>query len=173
MWILPKQLHTSAFVQDTKELGLDSEAFSQISEKSLTWRGKDSLSRTWLQRWNRVSWIKLLSLRTLKPSHTKSFEDALISSLAGSLVSPSQLLESVKQLKIPDTCSHISGTESGTANLELSFSKTWQESSLLKLETEIPFSSMCSKNWKVGLQSSRNILSGEVGAPHPEKESLS
>jgi DNA (cytosine-5)-methyltransferase 1 len=65
MWILPKQLHTSAFVQDTKALGLDSEEFSQTCEKSLTWRGKDSLSRTWLQRWKRENWIQHLSSRTL------------------------------------------------------------------------------------------------------------
>ena len=170
MWILPKQLHTSAFVQDTKELGLDSEAFSRISEKSLMWRGKDSLSRTWLRRWNRVPWIKLLSSRTLKPSHTKSFEDALISSLAGSRVSPSQLRDSVKQLKIPDTCSHISGTESRTANLELSFSRTWQESSLLKLETEIPFSNMSSENWKAWVIEQRQEYSQRKKLAHHIRE---
>ena len=34
MWILPKQLNTSAFVADTKDLGLDCEEFSQICEPS-------------------------------------------------------------------------------------------------------------------------------------------
>ena len=119
MLILPKQLHTSAYVPDMKELGLDSEAFSQICEKSLTWRGKDSLSRTWLQRWKRESWIQHLSSRTLRPSHTESFVGKWTSSLEDSRASHSQLLESVKQLTIPDTCSHTSETESGIANLEL------------------------------------------------------
>ena len=148
MWILPKQLHTSAYVQDTKELGVDSEAFSQICEKSLTWRGKDSLSPTWLRRWNRVPWIKLLSTRTLKPSHTESFEDALISSLAGSHVSHSQLLDSVKQLKTQDICSHTSETESESANLELFSSKTSQELYQPKQPTENLFSNMSSESWK-------------------------
>ena len=148
MWILTKKLHTSAYAQDTKELGLDLEAFCQTCEKSLTWRGKDSLSRTWLQRWKRESWMQHLSSRTLSNSHTESFVDAWTSSLEDSRVSHSQLLESVKLLKTPDTSSPTSQTESESANLELCFSKTWQESSLLRLETEIPFSNMSSKNWK-------------------------
>ena len=148
MWILPKQLHTSAYVADTKELGVDSEVFSQISEKSLTWRGKDSLSPTWLRRWNRVPWIKLLSTRTLKPSHTESFVDAWTSSLAGSHVSHSQLLESVKQLKTQDICSHTSKTESESANLKLFSSKTSQELYQPKQPTENLFSNMSSESWK-------------------------
>ena len=148
MWILPKQLHTSAYVADTKELGVDSEAFSQICEKSLTWRGKDSLSPTWLRRWNRVPWIKLLSSRTLKPSHTESFEDALISSLAGSRVSRSQLQDNVKQLTTQGICSHTSETESESANLELFSSKMLQESSQPKQPTENLCSNMSSESWK-------------------------
>jgi len=148
MWILTKQLHTSAYVPDTKESGLDLEAFCQTCEKSLTWRGKDSLSRTWLQRWKRESWMQHLSSRTLRPSHTESFVDAWTSSLEDSRANPSVLLESVKLLKTPDTSSPTSQTESESANLELCFSKTWQESSLLRLETEIPFSNMSSEHWK-------------------------
>ena len=148
MWILPKQLHTSAYVLDTKELGLDSEAFSQICEKSLTWRGKDSLSRTWLQRWKRENWMQHLSSRTLRPSLTESFVDAWTSSLEDSRVSHSQLLESVKLLKTPDTSSPTSQTELESANLELFSSKTYKESSVAKQPTENQFSSMSSEHWK-------------------------
>jgi len=148
MWILPKQLHTSAYVLDTKELGLDSEAFSQICEKSLTWRGKDSLSRTWLQRWKRESWMQHLSSRTLRPSHTESFVDSWTSSLEDSRVSHSQLLESVKLLKTPDTSSPTSQTELESANLELFSSKTYKESSVARQPTENQFSSMSSEHWK-------------------------
>ena len=148
MWILTKQLHTSAYVQDTKALDLDSEAFSQICEKSLTWRGKDSLSRTWLQRWKRESWIQHLSSRTLRPSLTESFVDAWTSSLADSRVSHSQLLESVKLLKTPDTSSPTSQTELESANLELFSSKTYKESSVARQPTENQFSSMSSEHWK-------------------------
>ena len=148
MWILTKKLHTSAYAQDTKELGLDLEAFCQTCEKSLTWRGKDSLSRTWLQRWKRESWIQHLSSRTLRPSHTESFVDAWTSSLEDSRVSHSQLLESVKLLKTPDTSSPTSQTELESANLELFSSKTYKESSVARQPTENQFSSMSSEHWK-------------------------
>ena len=173
MWILPKQLHTSAYVADTKELGVDSEAFSQICEKSLTWRGKDSLSPTWLRRWNRVPWIKLLSTRTLKPSHTESFEDALISSLAGSHVSHSQLLDSVKQLKTQDICSHTSETESESANLELFSSKTSQELYQPKQPTENLFSNMSSESWKAWVIDQRQEYSQRKKLAHHIRESES
>lgn len=148
MWILTKQLHTSAYVPDTKELGLDLEAFCQTCEKSLTWRGKDSLSRTWLQRWKRESWIQHLSSRTLSNSLTESFVDAWTSSLADSRVSHSQLLESVKLLKTPDTSSLTLQTELESANLELFSSKTYKESSVARQPTENQFSSMSSEHWK-------------------------
>ena len=148
MWITPKQLHTSAYVQDTKALGLDSEEFSQISERSLTWRGKDSLSRTWLQRWKRNSWIQHLSTLTLRPSHTESFVDAWTSSVGDSHVNHSPLLDSVKQLMTQDTCSHSSQMESRSANLELFSSKTYKESSPAQQVTENQFSNMSSEHWK-------------------------
>ena len=166
MWILPKQLHTSAFVQDTKALGLDSEEFSQTCEKSLSWRGKDSLSRTWLQRWKRENWMQHLCSRTLKPSHTESFVDKWTSSLEDSRASHSQLLESVKQLMTPDTCSHTSEMESGTANLELFSSKTWEESSQPRLRTENQFSNMSSENWKDWVTEQRQEYSQRKKSAH-------
>jgi hypothetical protein len=173
MWILPKQLHTSAFVADTKALGLDSEEFSQICEKSLTWRGKDSVSRTWLQRWKRENWIQHLCSRTLKPSHTESFEERYLSSLEDSLVSHSQLLESVKLLKTPDTSSPTSQTESKSANLEFAFSKTYKESSPAKQPTENQFSSMSSESWKKWVTEQRQEYSQRKKSAHPIKESES
>ena len=148
MWILPKQLHTSAFVADTKALDLDSEEFSQICEKSLTWRGKDSVSRTWLQRWKRENWIQHLSSRTLNNSHTESFVDKWTSYLAASRANPSVVRDSVKLLKTPDTSSPTSQTESGSANLELFSLKTYKESSPVKQETESQFSNMSLESWK-------------------------
>jgi len=149
MWILPiNKSITSACAVDTKESGLDSEEFSQICERSLTWRGKDSLSRTWLQRWKREIWMQHLCTRTLKPSHTESFVDAWTSSLEDSRVSHSQLLESVKPLKTPDTSSPTSQTESESANLELFSLKTFKESSVARQPTENQFSSMSSESWK-------------------------
>ena len=173
MWILTKQLHTSAYVLDMKELGLDSEAFSQICEKSLTWRGKDSLSRTWLQRWKRENWMQHLSSRTLRPSLTESFVDAWTSSLEDSRVSHSQLLESVKLLKTPDTSSPTSQTESESANLELFSSKTYKESSVARQPTENQFSSMSSEHWKDWVIEQRQEYSQRKKSAHLIRESES
>jgi hypothetical protein len=89
-----------------------------------------------------------LSSRTLKPSHTESFVDKWTSSLEDSRVSHSQLLESVKLLKTPDTSFPTSQTESESANLELFSLKTYKESSVARQQTENQFSSMSSEHWK-------------------------
>jgi hypothetical protein len=102
MWIIPKNLHTSRYVADMKELGVDCEQFSQLSEKSLMWRSKPTASPTWSKRWKRVSWIQHLSTLILKPSHSKSFVERWTSSLEDSLVSPSQMRECVAELKTQD-----------------------------------------------------------------------
>jgi len=173
MWILPKQLHTSAFVQDTKALGLDSEEFSQTCEKSLSWRGKDSLSRTWLQRWKRENWIQHLSSRTLNNSHTESFVDKWTSYLADSRANPSVVQDSVKQLMTLDTCSHTSEMESGTADLELFSSKMLEESSQPRLGTENQFSNMSSENWKDWVTEQRQEYSQRKKSAHLIRESES
>lgn len=147
MWILPKQLHTSAFVADTKALGLDSENFSQLCVKSLTWRGKHSVRRTWLQRWKKVSWMRRLSTRTLKPSLTTNFVDAWTSSLEGSLVSPSVLLELRKASMTRVTCSLPLPLESSSANLGLFSSKTLRELYRKRPMLESRFSDMSSELW--------------------------
>ncbi len=173
MWIIPKQLHTSAYVPDTKALGLDSEEFSQICERSLTWRGKDSLSRTWLQRWKRENWMQHLSSRTLRPSLTGSFVDAWTSSLADSRANHSVLPESVTALKIRDTSSRTSQTESESANLELFSSKTLKESSQPRQQTENQFSSMSSESWKAWVIEQRREYSVRLKSARLTRESES
>jgi hypothetical protein len=147
MWIIPKQLHTSAFVADTKALDLDSESFSLLCMKSLTWRGKHSVRRTWSQRWKKVSWLQHLCSRTLEPSHTASFVDAWTSSLEGSLVSHLALLGLNKEWKTLVTCSPTSQEESDSASPQLSFSKMLKESSAPKQPTASQFSDMSCESW--------------------------
>ena len=173
MWILPKQLHTLAYAPDMKGLGLDSETFSQICEKSLTWKGKDSLSRTWLQRWKRNNWMQHLCLRTLKPSHTKSFVDAWTSSLAASRVSLSHLQDCVKQQMIQDTCFHTSQKELESANLELFSSKTLQELSQPKQQMVNQFCNMSSESWKDWVIEQRQEYSQRKKSAHLIRESES
>ena len=171
MWILPKNISiTSACARGMKESGLDSEEFSQLCEKSLTWRGKDSLSRTWLQRWNRESWIQHLSTRTLRPSHTESFVDAWTSSVEDSRASHSQMLEFARESKTPDTCSHTSPKESGSANQQLSFLKMSKELSQPRQQTESQFSSMSSEHWKAWVTEQRQEYSRRVKSAHLTRE---
>jgi hypothetical protein len=99
--------------------------------------------------------------------------DKWTSSLEDSRASHSQLLESVKQLTIPDTCSHTSETESGIANLELFSSKTSKESSQPRQQTESPFSSMSSQSWKAWVTEQRQEYSQRVKSAHLIRESES
>ena len=162
LWIIPKQLHTSVSALDTKALDLGSEEFSQICEKSLTWRGKDSPSRTWLLRCKREPWMQHLFSLTLRPSHTESFVDSWTSSVAASRANPSVLLESVKALKTQDTCSLTSEMESQSADLDLFSWRTSKESSPVKQQTENQFSSMSSESWKAWVTEQRQEYSVRV-----------
>ena len=166
MWILPKQLHTLASVVDTKALDLDSEEFSHICERSLTWRGKDSQQRTWLQRWKRESWMQHLCLRTLKHSHTESFVEKYVYSAVDSHVNRSALAESVKELMTQDICFPTSPTESESANPELFSSKMLRELSQPKQEMENQFSNMSSESWKAWVTEQRQEYSQRVKSAH-------
>ena len=89
MWILPKQLHTSAYVPATAALSLDLSESSQLCAQSLFVRSSPSLLRTWSLKWKRDSWTQHLFGRILKPSHGKAFETAWTSSLEATPASPS------------------------------------------------------------------------------------
>ena len=82
MWILPKQLHTSAFVPDTAALNLDSNESSQVCAQSLFVRSSPLPVRTWSAKWKRDSWSQHLFGRILKPSLGNRFATAWTSSLA-------------------------------------------------------------------------------------------
>ena len=171
MWILPKQLHTSAFVQDTKASGLDCEEFSQICERSLSWRGKDSQSRTWLQRWKRENWMQPLCTRTLRPSHTESFVDKWTSYLEASRANHSAKQDLEKQLKTLGTCSPTSQKESVSADQQLCFSKMYKESLVAKPGTENQFSCMSSEHWKDWVTEQRQEYSQRKKSAHLTRES--
>jgi len=56
-----------AYVPGVSVSNVDLERFSQVAAGSVTWRGKDSRSRTWLQRWSKESWLRHLSGLTCDP----------------------------------------------------------------------------------------------------------
>ena len=150
MWILPKQISStiSLSAQGTRESDKDSEEFCQMCEKSLMWRSKPSLSRTWSTRLKRGGFIKHLFIRTLKPSLTESFEGWWTSLVEDFPASRFLQLELEKLRKTQDTCSPSSQKESESANLELFSSKMSKESLAAKPKTENQFSNMSSEAWK-------------------------
>ena len=125
MWILPKQLLTSHFVQDTEASTLDLEEFCRACEHALMWRSKPSLARTWLQRCKnkKTSWMSLLFGQTLEPSMHCHFVDKWTSSLEDSHASHSVTQGNEKVQTILDICSQKSKELSESVNLECSSSK--------------------------------------------------
>jgi len=171
MILLPKQLHTYRFVADTKELGLDSEEFSQTCERLLTWRGKDSRWQTWSLRWKRVNWMQPLCSRTLRHSHTESFVDEWTSYLEASRASPSVLQESVKALKTRDICSPTSETASQSADLDLFSWKTSKGLSPVRRLPEPQFLGMSLKCWNSWVTEQRQEYSQRLKSVRHTKES--
>ena len=108
MWILPKNYPlSSVFVADMVESKEDLILPALNIESSLMWRSKPSALKTWQRRWTKDSWMSHLFTRILKPSHQKSFETKLASSLE--VIHVSRLVERAKDegQKIQDTYGRI------------------------------------------------------------------
>ena len=165
MWIIPKQLHTSAFAPDTAALNLDLNESSQICAHSLFVRSKPSPARTWSQKWKRDSWSQHLFGRILKPSLGKAFEIAWTSSLEVIPVSHSQQQGSDSELTTQDTSGHLSQTEFG-------FSDPSSASLKMSKDTSPSDSERSLESWKAlvikrrGEYSVRRNASMQVDAQH-------
>ncbi len=173
MWILPKQLHISAYVADTKALGLDSEKFCRLCEKSLVVKSNFTKFATWLKRWKSICYMKPLSIRTLKPSHTKSFLERWTSCPSVFRANHSLLQEIVKELKIQDTYSHISQKELSNASQELYSQKMFRALLPPKQEKENLFSNMSCEQWKAWVTEQRQEYSQRVKLAHHTRENES
>ena len=119
--------------------------------------------------------MKLLSGRILKPSHSSSFVDTLLSCQPDSPVSRLVLLEDETQQKIQDIYTHISPKESPYASQITLFSKTSKESSAAKQPMENRYSNMSSETWKKEVTVQRGEYSARLKQVRHinEKESLS
>ena len=162
MWIIPKNLPTYLSVQDTKGLVEDSEEFSQMSEKSLMWRSKPSQSQTWSRRWKRMSYIRHLSIRTLKPSHSQSFVELWTSLVQDSHVNLSLPLVAELPQKILDIYIPTSLEESQSADQLMLFLKMSKGLSVVKQPMVSRYSSMSSEIWKKEVIKQRGLWSQRV-----------
>ena len=159
MWILPKQLHTSAFALDTAALISDLAEQSQICEQSLLARSKPSLARTWSQKWKRDTWTQHLSGRILKPSHGKTFVTAWTSSLGVILASHSQPQGSDSDETTLDTSGRGLQMELGLCDPESASSRMSRDTSALDSEKS-------SANWKALVIKRRGEYSLRVKSAH-------
>ena len=148
MWIIPKNFSgTYPSVQGTQELGLESNEFCQLCEKSLMWKSKATQSKTWLTRWNKDTYLQHLSTLTLKPSHSQTFVDAWTSYLAAFPASP---LAKPGREEAPKTHGISSPTlpmESTPVQQDMFSLRMSKESSPPKPLTGRVFSDMSSENW--------------------------
>lgn len=164
MWILPKQLHTLVSVQVTEGLISDLGEQSEICGQSLFVRSKPLPARTWLQKWKRDNWTRLLSGRILKPFLGEAFETEWTYSLEAIPASPSLPPESGLEQKIPATCGHTSQMESGSCV---------PESASLRTSKDISASDSkpLSRSWKEWVIEQRGEYSARLKSAHLTRES--
>jgi len=131
MWILPKNYQLSSrFAQDMVDSKVDLILLESIIESSLMSRSKAMPLRTWLRRWNRVSYTQLLFSRILKPFQHTSFETALTLSLEATRVSRSQRQVKEGQKMTPDIYGHTSESIYKQLNLPLFSSRMLKDTSV-------------------------------------------
>lgn len=169
MWVLPKNYQLSShFVRDMVESKEDLTLQGLNIESSLMWRSKPSPLRTWLTRWKEGSYLPHLYTRILKPSHRKSFETKLISSLADIHVNLSQQQEGDSEQMTPDTCGRIYGDTLNQLDLLDASLKTSKDTSRLDSPASLAI-------WKKMVTEQRGEYSQRVKLAHHtrEKESTS
>jgi len=173
MWILPKQLHTSAFVPDTEALISDLVKQSQICGQSLFLRSKPSPQRTWSLKWNRDSWTALLSGRILKPSLGMDFLARWTSSLEGFPANHLVVPESAMETKTHATSFPTFWTALEDADLPLFSSKMLKESSpqncqetIGEIQPERQFCSMSLGSWNDWVTKQRQAYLARVKLAH-------
>jgi len=162
-WILPRQLHTSAYVQDMEGLNLDLNESSQICAQSLFVRSKPSPARTWSLKWKRDSWTQHLFGRILKPSLGTSFVTAWTSLLEVTPASRSAQPENDLEEKTQDTCG---------PTFQTGFEFFNQASASLRMSKgtsrwDCPASSAIWKSWVI---KSRGEYSARLNAAHLTKD---
>jgi len=164
MWILPNQLHTSAFALDTGALTLDLNERSLACEQSLLVRSKPLRSPIWSRKWKRDSWTQHLSGRILKDSLTETFTALWTSSLGATHVNRSVPLENASETKTHDTCGRSSSLESNSCDPECASLKTSRDT----------FPSAFKKSsvtWKERVTEQRGEYSRRLKSAHLTRES--
>lgn len=96
----------------------------QVLERSAWWRGKSSPSRTWFQRWKRVSWLRHLYGAMPEPSTAERGVAAWTASLAASRASRIRSPEGSAEATTSATCGVPPAASSCSRGRGLSLSRT-------------------------------------------------
>ena len=125
MWLYVPSTSTSSPSAPAAEasISVSSWQFRALAQ-SAWWRGKPSQSRHWYQRWNRVSWLKLLCGAMPEPSMADAGVDAWTASLAASRVSRTALPDGSKGNSIIAISGPTRGASSSSRDLGSSSSRT-------------------------------------------------
>ena len=167
MWIIPRNHSLSSrFARDMVALSEDLKLPGLNIEQSLLWRSKPSRLPTWLQRWKKTNWFRLLSLRILKPSRQSAFETELMSSLpvihANRLAKPGV----GKEQMTPGTSGLTSDSTLNQLDLFESSLKTSQDISLWDSEKS-------SKIWKASVIEQRGEFSQRLSVSRLMRDNAS
>ena len=135
MWIIPNNFRACPSARDMAASRLDSNEQAFACAQSLMWRGKHSPQRTWSQRLKREKWLRLLSGRMLRPSHTQTFTDEWASCLPVIPASRSARQAKEKEKQTSATCGHSLQGELPLASPDLCSAKMSRDTLPLGLRT--------------------------------------
>jgi len=171
MWILPKQLlDTFQSAPVTKELDSALEESSRILQKSLFWRGKLIPWESWLRKWKKGGWLRLLFGRILLPFHSKRFEEKLKSGAQDFLVPPSVLVAFASRTETNDICTPSSKMALESVDLPLFSWKMSKESSQQRQVKENLFSNLSLEGWNRWVTLVRQEYSQRLNAEEATRE---
>ena len=167
MWILPKNYQLSSHFAAGYggiERGLD---LAGVEHRVIAYVEIEAFAiANLVRRWKTGSYLPHLFTRILKPSHRKSFEEKLASSLAVTHANLSQQQDNERVQKTLDTCGHTSDNTSKQLDLFSASLKTSKDTSRLD-------SPQSSATWKKMVIEQRGEYSQRVKLAHHTKESAS
>jgi len=178
MWIIPKLLHTSAYVQDMAALISDYQELSELCEQSLLVRSKPLPVKTWSRRWKQAGSMPHLSGRILKPSLGRSFATRWTSCQVASLVSHSHQQADEQETMTQDTFGLPSSEESESWHtlplFSLKMLRGSSQASSRAMDGPILsgrlFCSMSSASWRDWVIKQRQDYSQRVKSVRPTNE---
>ncbi len=125
MWLYVPNLATSSRSAPEAEGSISASSWQfPALEASVWWRGKPSPSRTWFQRWNKVSFIRLLCGAMPEPSTAAAGVAAWTASLAASRASRTASPAARAAASTSATCGATCGASSSSRGAGSSSSRT-------------------------------------------------